>query len=42
MLAFQPPRYVVAEVTEDQRFTGGCFVTVSREHLTSWLYDPRQ
>ncbi|MCM3886764.1 hypothetical protein [Frankia sp. R82] len=37
MLAFRPPSYVVAEVTEDRRFTGGTFATASREQLTSWL-----
>ncbi|GAB3436435.1 CYTH domain-containing protein [Actinophytocola sediminis] len=39
MLAFRPPSYVIAEVTNDQRFTGGCLATASREHLTSWLAD---
>jgi CYTH domain-containing protein len=39
MLGFRPPSYVIAEVTEDPRFTGGCFATASREHLTSWLAD---
>ena len=37
MLAFQPPKFVIAEVTEDQRFTGGRLATTSREQLTSWL-----
>ncbi len=39
MLAFRPPSYVSAEVTEDQRFTGGRFATASREDVTSWLAD---
>lgn len=39
VLAFRPPSYVIAEVTEDQRFTGGCLATASREHLASWLAD---
>lgn len=37
MLDFRPPRYVLAEVTEDRRFTGGCLATASREQLRSWL-----
>jgi CYTH domain-containing protein len=39
MLAFRPPSYVIAEVTDDQRFTGGRLVTATREQLTSWLAD---
>lgn len=39
MLAFRPPSYVTAEVTKDQRFTGGHLATASREQLTSWLAD---
>lgn len=39
MLAFRPPRYAIAEVTDDQRFTGGQLATTSREQLTSWLAD---
>lgn len=39
MLAFRPPSYVIAEVTEDQRFTGGRLATASREQLRSWLAD---
>jgi len=39
MLAFQPPTYVIAEVTDDQRFTGGHLVNTTREQLTSWLAD---
>jgi CYTH domain-containing protein len=39
MLAFRPPSYVVAEVTDDQRFTGGHLVNTTRAQLTSWLGD---
>jgi CYTH domain-containing protein len=39
MLAFQPPSYVSAEVTDDARFTGGRLVNTTREQLTSWLAD---
>lgn len=39
MLAFQPPSFVIAEVTEDQRFTGGSLATTLREHLMCWLAD---
>lgn len=39
MFAFRPPSWVIAEVTEDQRFTGGCLAIASREQLTSWLAD---
>jgi CYTH domain-containing protein len=37
LLAFQPPRHVIAEVTRDPRFTGGRLVNTTREQLTSWL-----
>jgi CYTH domain-containing protein len=37
MLAFGPPSYAIAEVTDDQRFTGGRLVSTTRERLTSWL-----
>src|SRR5262249_18996450 len=39
MRAFQPPAYVIAEVTDDARFTGGRLVNTAREQLTSWLAD---
>jgi CYTH domain-containing protein len=39
MLAFRPPSYVIAEVTDDQRFTGGRLVNATREQLTAWLAD---
>lgn len=39
MLAFRPPSYVIAEVTDDQRFTGGRLMSATREQLTSWLAD---
>jgi CYTH domain-containing protein len=39
MLAFRPPIYVIAEVTDDQRFTGGHLVNTTREQLTSRLAD---
>jgi CYTH domain-containing protein len=39
MLAFRPPSYVTAEVTNDPRFTGGSLVNTTREQLTSWLAD---
>jgi hypothetical protein len=35
--AFRPPAGVVAEVTEDVRFTGGALVTVSAEQLRALL-----
>jgi CYTH domain-containing protein len=37
MLAFQPPGYVHAEVTDDPRFTGGRLAATPRENLISWL-----
>jgi CYTH domain-containing protein len=37
MLAFRPPTYVHAEVTDDPRFTGGQLVDTPREELLSWL-----
>ncbi|MDQ2815296.1 MAG: hypothetical protein M3Z75_26495 [Actinomycetota bacterium] len=37
MLAFQPPDYVHAEVTDDPRFTGGRLAVTPREDLISWL-----
>ncbi|MCH5672240.1 hypothetical protein [Streptomyces gilvus] len=36
-LAFVPPAWCAAEVTEDVRFTGGSLVAVSREVLAGWL-----
>ena len=39
MLAFRPPSYALAEVTADQRFTGGRLVTTTQEQLTAWLAD---
>lgn len=39
MLAFRPPSYVTAEVTDDPRFTGGRLANTTREQLTSWLAD---
>jgi len=39
LLAFRPPSYVIAEVTDDARFTGGRLVNTTREELTSWLAD---
>ena len=39
MLAFRPPSYMIAEVTADQRFTGGRLASATREQLTSWLAD---
>jgi CYTH domain-containing protein len=37
MLAFQPPHYAVAEVTNDPHFTGGHLADSTRRELTSWL-----
>lgn len=37
MRAFPPPAYAVAEVTHDQRFTGGRLVSATREEIASWL-----
>lgn len=37
MLAFQPPGYVHAEITDDSRFTGGRLAVTPREDLISWL-----
>lgn len=37
LLAFQPPGYVHAEVTDDPRFTGGWLAGTQREDLVSWL-----
>jgi CYTH domain-containing protein len=37
MLAFQPPGYVHAEITDDPRFTGGRLAVAPREDLISWL-----
>jgi CYTH domain-containing protein len=39
ILAFQPPHYTVAEVTQDPRFAGGRLVDTPREQLISWLTD---
>jgi CYTH domain-containing protein len=35
--AFAPPDYVIAEVTDDPRFTGGRLARASRSELLSWL-----
>ena len=37
MLAFQPPGYAHAEITDDPRFTGGRLAVTHREDLISWL-----
>lgn len=37
MLAFQPPGYIHAEITDDPRFTGGRLAVTPREDLISWL-----
>ncbi|MDQ6722167.1 MAG: hypothetical protein M3003_15420 [Candidatus Dormibacteraeota bacterium] len=37
MRAFLPPAYLAAEVTRDQRFTGGRLVSATREEIASWL-----
>jgi hypothetical protein len=37
--AFQPPADLVAEVTDDLRFTGGRLVRAHRTDLISWLDD---
>jgi CYTH domain-containing protein len=37
MSAFAPPRWSLAEVTADQRFTGGRLVSASADELRSWL-----
>jgi CYTH domain-containing protein len=37
--AFVPPGSVVAEVTDDLRFTGGCLVRATRAELLVWLRD---
>lgn len=37
MLAFQPPGYVHAEITDDPRFTGGRLAVAPREDLIFWL-----
>jgi CYTH domain-containing protein len=37
MLAFQPPGYIHAEITDDPRFTGGRLATTPREDLVFWL-----
>jgi CYTH domain-containing protein len=34
---FQPPAEVVAEVTDDPRFTGGCLAQTGRADLLAWL-----
>ncbi len=39
--AFQPPGYVVADVSGDPRFTGGRLARTSREELISWLAEYR-
>ena len=37
MAGFEPPSWVVAEVTDDIRFTGGRLVTMTREELSAVL-----
>lgn len=37
MHAFEPPSGIVAEVTDDPRFTGGRLVRAQRADLVSWL-----
>ena len=37
MRAFPAPAYAFAEVTHDQRFTGGRLVSATRLQITSWL-----
>lgn len=37
MLAFQTPPYVIAEVTDDPRFTSGRLVNASRTPVAAWL-----
>ncbi|WP_042433861.1 hypothetical protein [Streptacidiphilus anmyonensis] len=39
MYAFEPPSDIVAEVTDDPRFTGGRLVQAHRTDLVSWLDD---
>jgi CYTH domain-containing protein len=39
MYAFEPPSDVVAEVTDDPRFTGGRLSQAARADLLSWLGD---
>jgi CYTH domain-containing protein len=35
--AFRPPPQIVAEVTDDVRFTGGSLVHAEREDVLTWL-----
>ncbi|NES13851.1 hypothetical protein G3562_22630, partial [Micromonospora sp. PPF5-6] len=37
--SFVPPPQIVAEVTDDPRFTGGSLVLAQRDDLLSWLAD---
>lgn len=37
MVAFEPPVGIVAELTDDPRFTGGQLVQATRMDLVSWL-----
>ncbi len=39
MYAFEPPSDIVAEVTDDPRFTGGRLSQATRADLISWLDD---
>ncbi|WP_127357662.1 CYTH domain-containing protein [Actinacidiphila soli] len=39
MRTFEPPENIVAEVTDDPRFTGGQLVQAHRTELISWLND---
>jgi CYTH domain-containing protein len=39
MCTFEPPENIVAEVTDDPRFTGGQLVQAHRTELISWLND---
>jgi CYTH domain-containing protein len=41
MQRFQPPGYVVAEVTGDSRFTGGRLARTPRAELINWLTEYR-
>jgi len=36
-VAFVPPGYCIAEVTDDLRFTGGLLVATGRSELDAWL-----
>ncbi|WP_433622001.1 hypothetical protein [Nocardia sp. CA-120079] len=39
MLTFVPPDYVIAEITDDPRFTGGRLAITPRDQLRCWLAD---